>query len=458
MADPVSEFTSVLQRSLTVRLLLIGFLCVVLLIPIVMIGLLVGERETRRDEAVTDVGSKWGGGQTIIGPALVVPVTRRWMDTGPDRAQVERIETRGAIFLPAKLRVKGALESQTLSRGIFVVPVYRMNLTLEGEFSQPKPADLGVAAGDVQWAQAHLALGISEVRAIQDQVAVVWNGQPAPFLPGPGGFADGGGGINAPVPVTASATTYTFSIPLKVRGSVSAYFVPTAMDTSVELTSNFQHPNFQGAWLPTDRTVSPDGFRALWSVPFLGRGYPQSWISQAGGPSEVIQKSKFGVELRDPVDPYRMASRSVKYAALFILLTFTSVWLVEVLTGVLVHPVQYLMLGAALCLFYLLELSLSEHIGFVAAYGIAALAVIGMIGGYSVVALKKARRAAVVSVGVTLLYGYLYVLLTNEDYALLIGSIGLFIALALVMLLTRRIDWYAIGGRTGAKAEPARPD
>jgi inner membrane protein len=135
----------------------------------------------------------------------------------------------------------------------------------------------------------------------------------------------------------------------------------------------------------------------------------------------------------------------VKYAALFILLTFTSVWPVEVLAGVRVHPVQYLMLGCALCLFFLLELSLSEHIGFMWAYVIAALAVIVMIGGYSLVALHRARRASVVIVGVTLLYGYLYVLLTNEDYALLIGSIGLFLALALVMIVTRRIDWYAIG-------------
>jgi len=325
--------------------------------------------------------------------------------------------------------------------------VYRLNLTLEGEFTQPKIADLGIAPNDVQWAHAHLALGISEVRAIQDQVSVTWNGQAAPFLPGPGGFTDGGPGINAPVSVTAIGTTYAFSIPVSVRGSQSAYFVPSAMDTSVELTSNFQHPNFQGAWLPTERTISADGFKSSWSVPFLGRGYPQTWLSQPSGPSDAIQKSRFGVELMDPVDPYRMASRSVKYAGLFILLTFTSMWLVEVLAGIRVHPVQYLMIGAALCLFYLLELSLSEHVKFVTAYGIAALAVIAMIGGYSLVALKRINRASVVSVGVTLLYGYLYVLLTNEDYALLIGSIGLFVALALIMLVTRRIDWYNIGGR-----------
>src|SRR6185295_1949299 len=159
------------------------------------------------------------------------------------------------------------------------------------------------------------------------------------------GFTDGGPGINAPVSVSESTAAYTFSLPMSVKGSMSAYFVPTAADTSVDLTSNFQHPNFQGAWLPSDRTVRADGFHALWSVPFLGRGYPQAWLSQSGGQTDLIQKSKFGVELQDPVDPYRMADRSVKYAGLFILLTFTSVWLIEVLADVRVHPVQYLLLG-----------------------------------------------------------------------------------------------------------------
>jgi len=453
MSDAVTDASAALQRSPTLRLLSIGFLTVLFLVPILIIGGLIGERETRRDAAAADVGAKWGASQTIIGPALVVPVIRRWTEPAMPKP-IERTETRHAIFLPATLRVKGSLDSETLSRGIFVVPVYRMKLTLEGEFRPPKPADLGIADADVRWDQAHLSIGISEVRAIQDQVAVVWNGRPSSFLPGAGGFTDGGPGINAPVQVTETGTSYTFSVPLSLKGSLSAYFVPSAADTSVELTSNFQHPNFQGAWLPADRAISASGFQARWSVPFLGRGYPQVWLSQGGGPSEAIQKSKFGVELQDPIDPYRMAYRSVKYAGLFILLTFTSVWLVEVLAGVRVHPVQYLLLGAALCLFYLLELSLSEHIGFIAAYAIAALAIIAMVGGYSMVVFKRGQRAGIVSLGVAVLYGYLYVLLTNEDYALLIGSVGLFLILAMIMIVTRRIDWYAIGAPSRTASDP----
>jgi inner membrane protein len=170
---------------------------------------------------------------------------------------------------------------------------------------------------------------------------------------------------------------------------------------------------------------------------------------------EAIDDSRFGVELVDPVDHYRMADRSGKYAGLFILLTFATVWLVEILSGVRVHPIQYLMLGAALCIFYLLELSLSEHLGFPMAYALASVAVIAMVASFCMVALRRASRAAIVGTGVALLYGYLYVLLRNEDYALLIGSIGLFAILATIMFATRRVDWYAAGGRASGPAPSA---
>ena len=170
---------------------------------------------------------------------------------------------------------------------------------------------------------------------------------------------------------------------------------------------------------------------------------------------EAIDGSRFGVELVNPVDHYRMAERSIKYAGLFILLTFATVWLTEVLAGVRVHPIQYLMLGGALCLFYLLELSLSEHLGFPLAYGIASLAVIGMVAAYSVVVLHRIGRALVVGAGVAALYAYLYILLMNEDYALLIGSVGLFAILAAIMYATRRVDWYAVGVRSSASSDPS---
>ena len=332
-----------------------------------------------------------------------------------------------------------------LARGIFLVPVYKEALTLVGEFDQVRPGDLGIKPADVIWDHASLAIGISEVRTIQEQVTVAWNGTPVAFLPGTGGFGDVAAGIHAPVPVNDATKTFAFSVPLNLNGSVGVYFVPAAADTAVEITSNFTHPNFQGNWLPTDRAVTPQGFRASWAMPSLGRNYPQTWVTPSTGMKEAIEKSRFGVELANPVDPYRMADRSVKYAALFILLTFTLIWLVEVLAAVRVHPIQYLMIGAALCIFYLLELSLSEHITFPVAYVTATLAIVAMVAAYSRVVLRETGRALAVGAGVAALYGYLYVLLTNEDFALLIGSVGLFVVLGGIMILTRRVNWYSAG-------------
>jgi inner membrane protein len=168
-----------------------------------------------------------------------------------------------------------------------------------------------------------------------------------------------------------------------------------------------------------------------------------------------IDGSRFGVELVNPVDHYRMAERSVKYAGLFILLTFATLWLIEVLAGVRVHPIQYLLLGGALCLFYLLELSLSEHLGFPLAYTVASFSVVALVTGYSVVVLHHIRRALFVIAVVSLLYAYLYILLMNEDYALVIGSVGLFLILAAIMYATRRVDWYAVGTRSPAPFDPS---
>jgi inner membrane protein len=436
------------------RLLSIGFLALLLQIPVAMIGGLVSERQERRQAAIAEVSSKWGNAQSITGPALVVPYTHRWTEAAAGGQPVTRTESRNAIVLPEQLRIRGTIDSDLRHRGIFTVPVYTLGLVVDGEFARPRLSELGVEPAAVDWGRAHLAVGVSDARAIQDQTAVSWNGTRAPFLPGTGGFAEGGTGIHAAVAVADTTQRVRFSFPLSLNGSLSTDVVPFGETTVVELQADHGHPSFQGNWLPSERTVADGTFRARWSVSFLGRSYPQAWTSGAQM-REVIDASRFGVALVDPVDHYRMAARSVKYAGLFILLTFATVWLIEVLAGVRVHSIQYLMLGGALCLFYLLELSLSEHLGFPAAYALASAAVIGMVGAYSVVALRRRSRALVVAAGVAALYAYLYLLLMNEDYALLIGSVGLFAILAAIMYATRRVDWYAAGTRTLESPDPS---
>ena len=454
---PSGQVSMSLRNSQTLRIASIGLLVLLLQIPIAMIGGLVSERQARREQAVGEVSSKWGNAQSIVGPALVIPYSVRWVETNDKGRRITHVDTYNAVFLPDQLTTHGTIASEVRHRGIFPVPVYKLKVAVEGEFARPNFADLGIQPYSVAWHKAHLALGISDVRAIQEETAVSWDGRSVRFLPGTGSFTDEPAGIHAIVGVPVGSQRIKFSFPLSLNGSMSAYFVPFGRTTVVELQSNYRSPSFQGAWLPTERDVTASGFKARWSVPSLGRNYAQAWKADAGM-HETIEASRFGVDLVNPIDQYHMADRSVKYAALFILLTFAAIWIIEVLAGLRVHPIQYLMLGAALCLFYLLELSLSEHLGFHGAYALASVSVVGMLSAYCVTALQRISRALSVGAGAVMLYAYLYILLTNEDYALVIGSVGLFAIVSAVMFVTRRVDWYLGSVRTTAAPPPVPSD
>jgi inner membrane protein len=444
MENEIRGVMKAIKGSQTLRLLLSGFLILLLLIPAAMIGGLVSERRATREGAVEEVTGKWGRMQVITGPALVIPYVQTRVELDNKGQKVVRAQTRRLIVLPETLAVRGTMESEVRHRGIFSVPVYRLRLEISGRFARPSLSDWNVGEGEIRWERAEIGVGISDARAIQEQTDLTWNGRTIPFLPGTGGFDLTSTGIHAPLAASAPAGAVDFKFPLVLNGSVGVYFVPFGRKTDVDLKSNWPDPSFQGNWLPATRTVGEGGFEASWSIPFLGRNYPQAWTSD-DKMGDTVEASKFGVDLITPVDEYRMAERSTKYAGLFILLTFAAIWLIEVLGRMRVHPIQYLLVGAAMCLFYLLELALSEHLGFAPAYAVAGVSVVGLVGSYSLAALKRPGRAAVVGGLLAALYLYLYVLLKNEDYALLIGSIGLFLMLAVVMYLTRRIDWHETG-------------
>jgi inner membrane protein len=435
--------TGRMRGSQTVRLLWIAALALLLQIPILLINGVVSERQIRYAQVVREVSDKWGKTQVITGPALIVPYTHSWTEVQNSK-QVNQSETRHAVFLPEQLKIEGNTDVEVRKRGIYSVPVYELTVIITGEFERPNFADLGVQPAAIAWDKAYLAVGISDARAIQTAAQLTWDNRQVSFLPGPGAFDVATGGIHAVVGISPSTDRISFSFPMQMNGSSALFFTPFGKTTVVDLQSNYPHPSFQGNWLPTERTVEGQGFSAQWSIPFYGRNYPQAWLAQTKM-SGLVNDSRFGVELVSQVDHYRMTERSVKYAFFFIVLTFATVWLFEVLAKIRVHPIQYLLLGAALCLFYLLELSLSEHIGFVLAYILATSAVVAMVATYGKVALRSTQRGLFMGGGVALLYVYLFVLLDNEDYALLIGSLGLFVILALIMYVTRRVDWYALG-------------
>jgi inner membrane protein len=430
------------KRSHLIRILLIGFLILLLQIPIAMIRGAINEREHRRLEATNEVTAKWGEKQSFKGPVIVIPYTKRWSEAYIDGKHQIRTKIQYAHFLPEQLHIAGRIDSDVRYRGIFKIPVYRMSLTMKGQFKRPDFSEWGIASKDIFWDRAHLSIRISDARAITKQVLLSWNGKELDFLPGSGESTENRPGIHTPLKARLEGRTFDFSLPLELNGSVGVFFVPFGRETKVVLESDWPDPSFQGGWLPTQRSINNDGFQATWSIPFLSRNYPQQWTSESET-EEMISLSQFGVNLVSPIDHYRMAHRSIKYAALFLVLTFVMLWLFEIRNNMRIHPLQYLLLGAGMCLFYLLELSISEHIGFLASYMIASAAIVGLAFSYSITVLQSAKQATIVGTVFVLLYAYLYVLLRNQDYALLLGSIGLFLIVATIMYLTRKVNWYS---------------
>jgi inner membrane protein len=305
---------------------------------------------------------------------------------------------------------------------------------------------MGIEPQAVLWNEARVLLGINDARGLEEEVSLQWNNTPLKL---DAGMPDNGairGGLSVPVAITGEGGA-AFSMSLKLRGSQQLFFTPVGKTTDVTLRSSWKHPAFDGKYLP-DQTaaINEKGFNAHWRILAVSRAYPQYWKEN---PVE-LQASSFGVRLIQPADSYLKTARSVKYAILFIALTFIVFFFLEVLQKRLVHPLQYLLVGFALCVFYTLLLSISEYTGFNTAYAIAATATVSLVGLYVQGLFHSTRTALGFGVALGGLYGYIYILIQLEDFALLFGSIGLFIILAILMYYSRKIDWY---GRGEAAAE-----
>ena len=414
-----------------------------LLVPLMMIYGLLSERADRRAEAVAEVSSQWGGDQTVVGPVLSVGfnVTTTGSD-GKPRTFVDR-----ACFLPAVLQMDAEAAPEVRRRGLFEVIVYKARIRITGRFAPLDFSQWRVQPGDVVPASAMLSVGMADPRGIAGPIALTWDGKRGAFVPGAPEVGIGLPGISAPVPLPAGARDLWFSLELDANGTRELRFVPAGNETTVRLSSSWPHPSFVGAPLPNERQVSDAGFNAKWVVPYYGRRFAPSWSFSSANRDELkgaIAASTFGVVLIRPVDIYQQTDRALKYAALFIVMTFVIVFLWEIICGVLVHPVQYLSVGFAMCMFYLLLLALSEHIGFDRAYIAGASANILLIAWYWNWVTRGGWHGVLMGAILVALYGYLYLLLRLEDYALVAGALGLFLMLALVMFLTRKIDWYAL--------------
>lgn len=435
--------------SVNLRLLIIAFLALLLLIPSGMIGALINERQARKDEAVKEITSKWADAQTLGGPVITIPYENTWKDeNGKAKTTIDYIHV-----LPEQLQITSNLTPQVRYRGIYKAVLYNAKIKINGSFSFSRLGNLGINPQTIHWTEAFVSLLIPDMRGIKDNIVLVWNGQSYPVEPGiRNGNTLFSSGVSLRVPITATTgDSAKFSFKLNLNGSESFSILPLGRKTIVHLASAWSNPSFDGAFLPEKRHVGSDGFTADWKVLDLNRNFPQQWVGEIN--NEQVFSSTFGVQLFSPVDEYAKTSRAIKYMVMFVVLTFLIFFLVEVFNRKRIHPIQYFLIGFSLCLFYLLLLSLSEQIGFAAAYVVASVSIVVLITFYVRSALQGKGLPWITGLTLMVLYGFMYVLLQNQDYALLIGSIGLFITMAVVMFLSRKVDWYNIHLRNGGEQQ-----
>lgn len=433
---------STLKNNLYIKIAVIIFLSIVLLIPAALIKGLIEERESTQTEAFSEISSKWGGAQTISGPILAIPFTKlmRIANTADSTTKVEQVK-QYVYILPKKLNYDGRILPEIRNRGIYDVAVYNSSLTATGSFEPINFSTLDVDTSKLQFDKAEVILGIYDLRGIDKQLSLQWNNTTLQFNAGVPSDDVVSSGVSAPVTIEKNDTAgYSFSFTLSLKGSQYMQFTPLGKTTDVAIQSPWPNPSFSGSFLPDSKTVTDTSFSANWNILHLNRKYPQTWV----GNKYTIEESAFGLNLLLPVDNYQKVLRCVKYAILFIAFTFLVFFFIEVLNKTFIHPVQYLLVGLSLLIFFTLLLSLSEHTNFNAAYIIAALATLTLIGGY-VKAILHVKNLWLFVVGLlSILYTFIFVIMQLQDYALLIGSIGLFIILAVCMYFSRRIDWYSL--------------
>lgn len=458
----------------------VGVTVLALAIVLARIGFLVDERQAYQQQAVASVQQSFAGAQTLLGPVLQRQCSEEWpVIVGEDKSRRTEMQRRDFTLraVPAQLEVQGDTKADTRYRGLFKVNGYLARLQLQARWADLealKPAR-EQAGSTLSCKATAMWLAVSDVRGLR-AVTLQVDGAPLAVAPGTGNDAHPNG-LQATLPALAAdgsvpAQGLAASIDLQLVGTAQLALVPAAQATQWKLQSDWPHPSFGGRFLPVQREVGDQGFSASWSVsalatsaardalqggaicrtqPALG-GEDGSYAPAAAADNRPCLDT-FAVSFIDPVNPYTLSDRAIKYGLLFVLLTFAAVALIETLSGGRlrrVHPVQYAMMGLALSLFFLLLLSLSEHLPFAAAYTAASAAVVGLLALYARHMLGSLRGGALFGAGIALLYGLLYVLLLREQTALVIGSLGLFLALAVVMLLTRRLDWYGLGAATPA--------
>jgi inner membrane protein len=436
------------RNSISLKLTVMGIFVLILLIPSEMVQSLIRERETTRDQAISEIWRTWGDRQVLAGPVVSVPVvTLKSLPNGTVESSTQFLH-----FLPENLSVSGDVVPVIRYRSIYEVVLYSGSLAVKGDFKPLVPKGLNIQPADIKWEKAYVTFGISDMKGVKENIDLAWNDSVFRMQPGVPVHDIIKGGVSIPVAIDPLISN-KFSFKLQLNGSRLLAFLPFASEMNVDLTSQWANPSFEGAFIPTEKSVTKNGFTAKWKILELNRNYGQFGLDNFISGGEESQKlmfdkdrispdnatGAFGVNLIMPVDQYQRTTRAAKYGVLFVILTFVTFFFFELLRKKYVHPLQYLIVGFAIMLFYLLLLSMAEYMLFDLAYAISAVVVTLMVMLYAVAIFSNRKYGIIVGLILFMLYAYFYTLLQLQLYSLLFGSIGMAVMLSVIMLLTRNL-------------------
>ncbi len=436
------------KNSATIKMLMVGALIVVLMIPLTYIKFLIVERAERQKSVVTEINEKWGKEILLYGPILKIPY-KTYKEIIHDKGKkTETTETEEqinyAFFFPELLDAKATVNPEKKYRGIYETAVFKTLMKIDGKFGKPDFSSIGIKDEDILWDKARIVIKTSNLKGINNQIKITLNKNDYSFIP----KYENQNLLSNSIKLHKLESVYllkediikgntSFRIDIDVNGSKSVKIIPIGKATKMNIKSNWEHKSFVGNYLPSDKGGSKSGFDAKWKVLQINRPFSQQFFYTLPN----LKEFAFGVSFMIPVDQYLQSERATKYGYLVICLTFLIFFLIQNLSKINIHPFQYMMIGLALTMFYTLLISITEHSNFLNAYLIASISVILLITLYSKSILKTFKFPMFILISLSALYTFIYIIIQLESYALLVGSVGLFLILGSVMYASRKIQW-----------------
>ncbi len=440
-----SKFSTWFKNSITARMLVTGFLLLVLLIPLSFVQSLITERKFRQQEVIQEVNNKWGNNIIFSGPILKIPY-KTYSEERSFNQERKKYETKiqttlhYAYLFPDELDIQSNVETKKLKRGIYQSIVYTTQVNIKGMFPKIDLSENDILQKDIVWDKIQLIIQTTNLKGIKETVSVQLNNTPHTLVPkyNTTQLKDLQSKAITGLEVVSSQPL-SFQAKIVVNGSESLQFIPIGKITTATMKSKWHSPGFTGEFLPDDKTkeTSSEGFYASWKILETNRRFEQLFFDQIPD----LRQYAFGTNLVNPVNDYQKTERTAKYGFMVIGLTFLVFLLIQIVSKIYIHPFQYVMIGLALVMFYTLLISISEHSSFLKAYGVASISVLGLLILYTKTIFKSFKFPLFIGGSLAMLYGFIYVIIQLENYALLVGSIGLFIILSIIMYVSRKIDW-----------------